>query len=504
VNGTLYDTRADIWSLGICLIELCDGVVPNARLNKRKVLNSISEGPSPTLKESSNWSQELSNFLECCLQKDILQRSTSTELLHHLWVSLSISQLQNNFENNLLRQLCHEAIQKKEELYQEYLKQQQEAEERLQQEKKDMEEYFRQKVEQEEMERKRLEEIDLLRRKQLEESQARERELERERIELLKKYAEEAEMLLKDLEREQNNQTAAMLEDYHSFLSERQEMTNRLTKVGWMKKRAHYLKWWNLRWVHLSRGKLRYFLSNDSSDLLNERGLFLLLENTKMITESNASYHLSRNSFILLNPPLTPSTPLPRLSHYDEEMNDENNTSEAYDLTDLSSQEIFHFKCSSENEVKEWIEVIRSNILYKTSPIHSSCDPSARYLPQIMRDLSMQGWVEKRGDYGFWNRRYFILELDKLLSFTDLPPSTPSTRRPHRIYQLTSTCHLQFLDQIPTDGRVGSETEFRLHLYERYHQDESKNWDVIIRSETLNELFAWEYKIRTQISLLEK
>jgi serine/threonine protein kinase len=45
-----YDYPADIWSLGITAIELSDGDAPYSDLPAMKVLMSVINSPSPTLK----------------------------------------------------------------------------------------------------------------------------------------------------------------------------------------------------------------------------------------------------------------------------------------------------------------------------------------------------------------------------------------------------------------------------------------------------------------------
>jgi len=75
-----YDMRADIWSLGITVIEMAEGFPPNAQLHPMKVLYMIAKEPSPVL-SGAKYSNEIKNFVDRCLKKNPKQRPTADELL---------------------------------------------------------------------------------------------------------------------------------------------------------------------------------------------------------------------------------------------------------------------------------------------------------------------------------------------------------------------------------------------------------------------------------------
>lgn len=482
VTGSSFGPAADIWALGISIIELCEGIVPNARLHQRRVLGSIIEGPSPTLKVPSNWSPSLSDFLTSCLKKEHRERLDCISLLDHHWIQPTASIYRKDIggDSGILSQLHVEVLKKRALIQQELVRQQQEAEMKLQREKEEREVY-----------EGHLKELEALRKIQLqlaEEKLEHERELERQRNEQLRRYAQEAEYKLREVESERRCIREMEFEDYYSYLREEVELNEELSKTGILKKRAHYLKWWNSRWIHLSRGILRYYLSSDPSDLVSERGMFRLSENTKLVTTSNDLYHLSRNSFLLLNPPLTPTSPLPRLSLLDEgnEVDRETTVLPSYDINNLTSQDMYYFKCANEVEKEEWLHVIKNNILYTQRIGHDE-----RYLPYLQSDLAMRGWAKKKGVYGFWNRRYFILEKNELKYYT-LPPNVPSAERPRGVFQLTPTSHVWLLpDVVPPT----------LYIYEIYGSDD-RNWELYMRSDSLKEITQWNNILRRQINYL--
>jgi serine/threonine-protein kinase 24/25/MST4 len=64
-----YDQKADIWSLGITLIEMAHGTAPLSHLHPMRALFVIPKQAPPQLNDS-DWSPEFREFLALCLQKD--------------------------------------------------------------------------------------------------------------------------------------------------------------------------------------------------------------------------------------------------------------------------------------------------------------------------------------------------------------------------------------------------------------------------------------------------
>uniref|UniRef100_A0A3Q3NH41 non-specific serine/threonine protein kinase n=1 Tax=Mastacembelus armatus TaxID=205130 RepID=A0A3Q3NH41_9TELE len=97
-----YDYKADIWSLGITLIELAQIEPPHHELNPMRVLLKIAKSEPPTLDKPDKWSQEFKDFLKKALDKNPETRPTAAQLLEHPFVKSVTS-------NRPLRELVAEA-----------------------------------------------------------------------------------------------------------------------------------------------------------------------------------------------------------------------------------------------------------------------------------------------------------------------------------------------------------------------------------------------------------
>ncbi|XP_048862606.1 serine/threonine-protein kinase 10-like isoform X2 [Brienomyrus brachyistius] len=82
-----YDFKADIWSLGVTLIELAQIEPPNHEMNPMRVLLKIAKSEPPTLMHPSHWSPEFSDFLRKALDKNVDNRWSSVQLLQHPFVA---------------------------------------------------------------------------------------------------------------------------------------------------------------------------------------------------------------------------------------------------------------------------------------------------------------------------------------------------------------------------------------------------------------------------------
>ncbi|XP_029439515.1 serine/threonine-protein kinase 10 isoform X2 [Rhinatrema bivittatum] len=102
MKDTPYDYKADIWSLGITLIEMAQIEPPHHELNPMRVLLKIAKSDPPTLSAPSKWSLEFRDFLKVALDKNSETRPSAAQLLQHPFVSKVSS-------NRALRELLAEA-----------------------------------------------------------------------------------------------------------------------------------------------------------------------------------------------------------------------------------------------------------------------------------------------------------------------------------------------------------------------------------------------------------
>uniref|UniRef100_A0A5K3EGW8 non-specific serine/threonine protein kinase n=2 Tax=Mesocestoides corti TaxID=53468 RepID=A0A5K3EGW8_MESCO len=82
-----YGPKVDIWSLGIMTLEMLDGEPPYLSENPLKALYLIAINGKPEIKSKDRLSDDLVNFLDCCLEVDVSKRGTAEKLLKHQFIT---------------------------------------------------------------------------------------------------------------------------------------------------------------------------------------------------------------------------------------------------------------------------------------------------------------------------------------------------------------------------------------------------------------------------------
>ncbi|KAL8280939.1 hypothetical protein RQP46_006618 [Phenoliferia psychrophenolica] len=85
-DGKLYDTKADIWSLGVTLFEIATGNPPYFGMEPLRACALIPRSAPAKLDTAGPWSAPMREFLAMCLQVDPANRPTADELAKSKWI----------------------------------------------------------------------------------------------------------------------------------------------------------------------------------------------------------------------------------------------------------------------------------------------------------------------------------------------------------------------------------------------------------------------------------
>ena len=92
LHDQIYNSKVDVWSLGIMAIELIDGRPPWFPLGQRKVVELIRTVGTPPL--PLNISLDFENFVRDCLKVNPDERPSATDLLSHHFIKEFSSEIE--------------------------------------------------------------------------------------------------------------------------------------------------------------------------------------------------------------------------------------------------------------------------------------------------------------------------------------------------------------------------------------------------------------------------
>lgn len=81
-----YSYKADIWSFGILVLEMAEGMAPGLEMSESRLELRIITNQPPQLKDKTKWSPEFHDFLSKILVRDPKARWQAHELLEHAFL----------------------------------------------------------------------------------------------------------------------------------------------------------------------------------------------------------------------------------------------------------------------------------------------------------------------------------------------------------------------------------------------------------------------------------
>ncbi|XP_028995574.1 serine/threonine-protein kinase PAK 6 [Betta splendens] len=83
ISKSPYGTEVDVWSMGIMVVEMVDGEPPYFSETPVAAMKRLRDEPAPTVRNLSQISPVLKDFLDRMLTRDPLERASATDLLEH-------------------------------------------------------------------------------------------------------------------------------------------------------------------------------------------------------------------------------------------------------------------------------------------------------------------------------------------------------------------------------------------------------------------------------------
>ncbi|KAI7874520.1 kinase-like protein [Lichtheimia hyalospora FSU 10163] len=87
IKGQAYDAKADIWSLGVLMLEMMQGDPPYVEYPPLRAVFLIASSGLPSLAKPDHWSNELKDFVQLCTMTEPEDRPDAAGLLKHAFFS---------------------------------------------------------------------------------------------------------------------------------------------------------------------------------------------------------------------------------------------------------------------------------------------------------------------------------------------------------------------------------------------------------------------------------
>lgn len=85
-EGRTYNTKADIWSLGVTCYECATGNPPFSNFEPLRAIQMIPRNPPARLDPKQPWTPLMREFLAFCLTEDPVERMSAEDLQKTKWI----------------------------------------------------------------------------------------------------------------------------------------------------------------------------------------------------------------------------------------------------------------------------------------------------------------------------------------------------------------------------------------------------------------------------------